>query len=76
MPYAGTYNFTRQATQARNCFDDGDMVVLDGDRQVTDGVCCVIYQTDGERLARLKLLRRTKRTVTRSSAPRTEKGSR
>lgn len=48
-------------------YHDGDMVVVDGGRQVTDGVCCVIYQTDGERLARLKVLHRTKRTVTLSS---------
>jgi len=48
-------------------FSDGDMVIIDPDHQVTEGVCCVIYQADGQRLARLKVLHCTKRTVTLSS---------
>lgn len=36
---------------------DGDVVVVDGAQPVRSGLCCVIYDRDGDRIARLKRLR-------------------
>ena len=38
-------------------YRDGDMVVVDPGRPVKSGVCCAIYEHDGERAVRLKRVR-------------------
>lgn len=44
-------------------YADGDMVIVDPDRQVDSGVACVLVSEDGERRARLKILSKKGRQV-------------
>ena len=48
-------------------YRDGDMVVVDPDRPARSGICCVICDRDGDRIARLKRLRLRGRTATLES---------
>jgi SOS-response transcriptional repressor LexA len=48
-------------------YKDGDIVIVDASRPVRSGVCCVIYGNKGERLARLKRMRKQGDTVTLES---------
>lgn len=44
-------------------YQSGDVVIVDPSRPATEGVCCVIFDADGERLARLKRLKRRGKTA-------------
>ena len=55
-------------------FRSGDVVVVDPDQRVTDGLACVCYEIDGQRRGRLKCIRPSGLARARLPSPGGRKG--